>query len=141
MNHEEKLSRHSFLKSIGLGGSALMAVYLSSCVNESVNPNNNSGAGFTLDLTAAANSALLTTGGYVVANNIVIANVGNGSYAAVTRTCSHEGQKQVIYTNGEFFCTAHGARFNTTGQGLNGNGSRGLTTYSVTVSGNILTIG
>ena len=141
MKYQEKLSRHAFLRSLGFGGSALMAVYLSSCVNESVNPGNSNGSRFTLDLTAAANSALLNAGGYVISNNIVVANVGNGSYAAVTRTCSHEGQKQVIFNNGEFLCTAHGARFSTTGQGLNGNGSRGLTTYPVSVAGNILTIG
>ena len=133
----ENISRLDFLKKLGFGGSALMAVYLSSCVNESVNP---SGGGNSIDLGDPANAALLEAGGYVIVGNIVVANIGNGAYAAVTRICSHEGQKRVVYQNGEFYCPAHGARYNTSGKGLNSTGSRGLTTYTVTKSGNTLTI-
>lgn len=140
---KEKISRHQFLKSMGLGGSALVAVYcastaLSSCTNESgaVIP----AGGLTLDLTSSANAALKITGGFVVQNSIVIANIGGGKYVAVTQVCSHEGKKQVIYQNSEFYCTAHGARFDTAGKGLNANGKGGLKTYTVSVSGNTLTL-
>jgi cytochrome b6-f complex iron-sulfur subunit len=134
------ISRMEFLKKLGFGGSALMAVYLSACVNETVVPEGGTSAANTLDLTSAANAKLLNSGGYVITGNIVVANIGNGQYAAVTRICSHEGQKQVIYQNGEFYCTAHGAQFDTNGKGLNSNGKKGLTTYKVTKSGNILSI-
>ncbi|WP_055143628.1 Rieske (2Fe-2S) protein [Jiulongibacter sediminis] len=133
----ENISRLQFLKSLGLGGSALMAVYLSSCVNEIVGP---SGATNTLDLNDAANAGLLSDGGYVILGNIVVANIGGGQYAAVTRICSHEGQKKVVYRNGEFYCSAHGARFSNTGSGLNSTGSKGLTTYDVSQNGSVLTI-
>ncbi len=140
MNQEEKLSRHAFLKSLGLGGAALMAVYMSSCVNETgVNPSGN--GALTIDLTLAENAVLAKTGGYIIQNNIVIANIGNGNYAAVTRTCSHEGQKQVIYQNGEFYCPVHGARYSTSGKGLNSTGNKGIASYSVALNGNILTVG
>lgn len=93
----------------------------------------------TIDLTTAANAALKSVGGYVVTNNIVVANTAQG-YVATTVVCSHEGQRQVQLRNGEFYCPTHGARFDLTGKGLNGNGSRGLTVYKVAQSGSILTI-
>lgn len=134
---KESISRLQFLKSIGFGGSALMAVYLSSCVNESINP---SAGANSLDLNDAANSKLLENGGFVIIGNIVVANVGGGQYAAVTRICSHEGQKKIQYQNGEFYCSAHGARFSKSGEGLNSAGKKGLTTYTVTQNGSVLTI-
>ncbi|UBM59178.1 Rieske (2Fe-2S) protein [Marinilongibacter aquaticus] len=137
----ENISRLQFLRNLGFGGSALMAVYLSSCVNETVNPASSpSGQSTTVDLSDSANAALLQDGGYIILGNIVVANIGNGKFAAVTRICSHEGEKRVIYRNGEFYCTAHGARYDTSGNGLNGNGSRGLIAYTVTEEGNVLTI-
>lgn len=138
----EKISRHQFLKKLGLSGASLMAVYcasstLASCTNESsIAPSGK----LTLDLTDAANSALTKSGGFLVKNSIVVANI-NGKYVAVTQVCSHEGKKQVTFQNGEFFCTAHGARFDTSGKGLNANGRGGLTVYTTTLSGNTLTIG
>ena len=137
-NQSNNISRLSFLKQLGFGGSALMAVYMSSCVNESVNP---SIGGNTLDLNQSSNSSLLNVGGYVITGNIVVANLGGGKYAAVTKVCSHEGQQRVIYQNGEFYCTAHGARFDANGNGLNANGSKGLTTYAVSLNCSVLTIG
>lgn len=141
---KEKISRHQFLRSLGLGGAALVAVYcsgagLSSCTNEGTVAPAPSG-GLTLDLNATANAALKNSGGYIVQNEIVVANVGNGNYAAVTLVCSHEQRKEVTFRSGEFYCTAHGARFDTTGKGLNKDGSKGLTVYTVTVNGNTLTV-
>jgi cytochrome b6-f complex iron-sulfur subunit len=141
---KDKISRHQFLRSLGLGGSALMAVYcvgstLTSCTNEGSIAPAPSG-GLTLDLSASSNSALQTAGGYIVVNEIVVANVGNGKYVAVTHICSHEQKREVIFRNNEFYCTAHGARFDTTGKGLNGNGSKGLTIYTTSVNGSTLTI-
>ena len=64
-----------------------------------------------------------------------------GTYVAATVVCSHEGQRQVTFTNAnEFYCTAHGARYDPSGKGLNAEGSRGLKTYTVTQSGNTLRI-
>jgi cytochrome b6-f complex iron-sulfur subunit len=127
-----------------LGGAALVAVYcsgtaLTSCTNEgTIAPALSSG--LTLDLTAAANAALKNVGGYTVQNSIVVVNVGGSNYVAVTHICSHDQKKEVIFQNNEFYCTAHGARFDLTGKGLNGNGSKGLTVYTATLASDILTI-
>jgi cytochrome b6-f complex iron-sulfur subunit len=144
----EKMNRMEFLKSLGLKGASLFAVYcaasgLSSCVNESMDPTNPTGVTgneLILDLNLAAYSKLNTVGNYVVVSGIVIARVSASSFAAVTQVCSHEGRRQVVFNAGEFYCAAHGARFDTTGKGLNSTGSRGLKTYATVLDGTNLKV-
>ena len=144
----EKMNRMEFLKSLGLKGASLFAVYcaasgLSSCVNESMDPTNPTGGTgneLILDLNSAAYSKLNTVGNYVVVSGIVIARVSTSSFAAVTQVCSHEGRRQVVFNAGEFYCAAHGARFDTAGKGLNSTGSRGLKTYATVLDGTNLKV-
>jgi cytochrome b6-f complex iron-sulfur subunit len=144
----EKMNRMEFLKSLGLKGASLFAVYcaasgLSSCVNESMDPTNPTGvtgSELILDLNSAAYSKLNTVGNYVVVSGIVIARVSTSSFAAVTQVCSHEGRRQVVFNAGEFYCAAHGARFDTAGKGLNSTGSRGLKTYATVLDGTNLKV-
>jgi cytochrome b6-f complex iron-sulfur subunit len=142
------MNRMEFLKSLGLKGASLFAVYcaasgLSSCVNESMDPTNPTGGTgneLILDLNSAAYSKLNTVGNYVVVSGIVIARVSASSFAAVTQVCSHEGRRQVVFNVGEFYCAAHGARFDTAGKGLNSTGSRGLKTYATVLDGTNLKV-
>ena len=144
----EKMNRLEFLKSLGLKGASLFAVYcaasgLSSCVNESMDPTNPTGVTgneLILDLTSAAYTKLNTVGNYVVVSGIVIARVSTSTFAAVTQVCSHEGRRQVVFNAGEFYCAAHGARFDTAGKGLNSTGSRGLKTYVTLLEGTTLKV-
>lgn len=139
------MNRNEFLKNLGFKGAGLLAVYcagssLSGCVNNAQSVSPQAQGNLTIDLSAASNKALNTVGGFVVVSQTVIARTGTSTFAAATQICSHEEQPQVRYLNGEFYCTAHGARFSTGGKGLNGNGSRGLTTYQTQLNGNILTV-
>jgi cytochrome b6-f complex iron-sulfur subunit len=144
----EKMNRMEFLKSLGLKGASLFAVYcaasgLSSCVNESMDPTNPTGVTgneLILDLNSAAYTKLNTVGNYVVVSGIVIARVSATAFAAVTQVCSHEGRRQVVFNAGEFYCAAHGARFDTAGKGLNSTGSRGLKTYATLLEGTTLKV-
>ena len=140
---ENKIKRNEFLKSLGFKGASLLAVYcgvssLSSCSNESITPSNT--VDFSLDLTNAVYSKLNTAGNYVIVNGIVIARVSSTSFAAVTQVCSHENRPNVIFSNGEFYCTQHGATFSTTGAGKNANGSKGIKAYQTTLTGTSLRI-
>jgi cytochrome b6-f complex iron-sulfur subunit len=144
----EKMNRMEFLKSLGLKGASLFAVYcaasgLSSCVNESMDPTNPTGGTgneLILDLNSAAYTKLNPVGNYVVVSGIVIARVSATAFAAVTQVCSHEGRRQVVFNAGEFYCAAHGARFDTAGKGLNSTGSRGLKTYATLLEGTTLKV-
>ena len=145
---EEKLSRNAFLKSLGFKGASLLAVYcaipvLSSCINEP-SPNDPGIGGattdFTLDLNDPAFTTLNTVGKYVVTRSIVIARISSTSFAAVTQVCSHENRPKVIYQNAQFYCSEHGAKFDTDGRGLNSNGKRGLKVYITALDGSLLRI-
>jgi cytochrome b6-f complex iron-sulfur subunit len=140
---ENKIKRHEFLKSLGLNGASLLAVYcgasaLSSCQNDSVSPATN--VDFTLDLSSAAYSKLTTAGNYVVYNGVVVARISATAFAAVTQVCSHEGRPNVIYSGGGFYCTVHGATYSTSGAGTNSAGSRGIQAYKTTLTGTSLRV-
>lgn len=146
----EKINRLEFLKALGLKGASLFAVYcaasgLASCVNESMDPNQlpdvtDNANELILDLTNPTYSKLNTVGSYVIVNSIVIARVSATTFAAVTQVCSHEGKKKVYFRSGEFYCPEHGARFDTSGKGLNGNGSKGLRSYPTQLTGTTLKV-
>ena len=140
MTKADLIDRNVFLKQLGFSSAALLAVGLAACSKAAdVAP---LVSDIPLDLTDASNAALKTNGGYLVlsSQNVVVARTLTGGYAAVTLICSHQNQRQIYYTNGGFQCSAHGARFDDTGKGLNANGSNGLKSYATSLSGNILTI-
>ena len=141
---ENKLKRNEFLKSLGLKGATLMAVYcgmntLSSCSKgEGVAPLTS--VDFTLDLTQSSNAALTKDGGFIINNKVVVVRISASNFVAVTQICSHENKQSVTVVNGGFYCPEHGATFDVSGKGTNANGSRGLTTYKTTLSGTSLRI-
>jgi cytochrome b6-f complex iron-sulfur subunit len=133
------MDRKAFIAQLGLGAAfVLTAGCLGSCKKDTTAVTQN--VDFNLDLTAPANAALANNGGYIISNDVVVAKTNSGTYVAATVVCSHEGKKQIIFSNNEWSCTAHGARFNTAGSGLNGNGSGGLKIYNTSVSGNMLRV-
>jgi cytochrome b6-f complex iron-sulfur subunit len=133
------MDRRKFLSSIGVGAAfALTASCLGSCKKN----NGTTAVDFTIDITDSTYSSLKNNGGYVIKDQVVIARTTSGDYAAATVTCSHEGRQQVTYDKSanQWYCTAHGARFGMDGSGANGNGSKGLTIYKTTLSGNSLRV-
>jgi Rieske Fe-S protein len=133
------MTRQEFLSTLGLGAAFVLTTNcLSSCAKES-------GGGpvdFTIDLADANYATLKTNGNYLVINGTVVAKTTAGEYVAATVTCSHQGQKQVTYdkANNNYYCTAHGARFDLQGDGLNNTGSGGLTVYKTSLTGNSLRV-
>lgn len=137
------MKRKDFLKSIG--GAAAVAVTFSclgGCTKSDILTDTDitSGLPFTIDLTAAEASPLMNNGGYIIKNNTVVARDLSGNYVAATNLCSHEQLRKVIFQNGEYYCTEHGARFNLEGTGLNSDGSGGLAIFQTSLEGNILTV-
>lgn len=95
----------------------------------------------TIDLTDVKYSSLNTTGGFAVVQNVIVANLGNGAWAALSSVCTHQGC-EISYNPSvnNFPCPCHGSIFSTTGAVVNGPASTALKSYTVTKSGNILTI-
>ena len=123
------MTRKEFISKLGIGAAfALTTPCISSCAkDEAPEPRD---IDFDMDLTLEENAALATNGGFVIINGIVVARSLSGDYVAATVTCSHNAFDQVIYQDGEWFCTRHGARFDEAGQGLNPFGSDGLTIFN-----------
>lgn len=134
------MKRKEFLATIGVGAAfALTSTCLGGCSKDKVEPSGD--VNFDIDLTNSAFSALKEPSGFVIHEGVVIARSISGEYLAATVICSHENLQQVTFnTQDEWFCTAHGARFDKEGKGLNSNGSKGLTVYNTEKSGDILRV-
>lgn len=144
LEQSEKITRTKFLKKLGVSSAAIFAATycttsLTSCKNsDSVAP---VGTAITIDLTNATYSKLTAKNAYVILNNsIVLAHTSDDTFVAVPLQCSHEGTLQVTYRTSEFYCTTHGARFSNAGVGLNTEGRNGLKLYTVSKSGNTITV-
>lgn len=156
-----EVSRGQFLKQLGLGTKALMAVYclgaVSACSNEEEptpnsttnNTGNNSGNNaatgikgtttgsaidFTIDLAATNYTKLKTEGEYVFVEGIIIANA-KGKYVALSKTCTHQGS-EVIYRKSEndIWCSSHGSEFGLGGEVEKSPATKGLTVYKAELS-------
>jgi cytochrome b6-f complex iron-sulfur subunit len=134
------MTRKEFLAQMGIGATgALMVACLGGCSKAS-NPAP-APVNFTLDLNLPANAALGQNGGYVYSNGVIVAKTMSGNLIAVSQACTHQGVT-VVYDNQNnvFFCSAHGSAFNTSGAVVNGPANSPLRQYTVSTSGNIVTI-
>ena len=137
-----RMERKEFLKQglIMCGLSLIPIGVIESCKKQSyAGPSN---VNFTLDLTNTANASLNNTGGSVYANGLIIICTGASTYDALSATCTHAGCT-VGYngTSRTIVCPCHGGTYNlSTGAVISGPPPSGLTKYTVTKSGNILTI-
>ena len=138
------MQRREFLGSFTAPVIAACAVCLGACSKSSNGGGNGTStatANFTIDLT----TQLLTVGSSVAANGVLIARLTSGSapsaFVAVQQACTHQGTN-INYnaTNQSFLCPNHGAIFNTSGANTGGQSTSALKVYSVSVSGNTMTV-
>jgi len=122
-----------------LCGLALVPGLLNSCSKSSTTTNKN--VNFTLDLSSSTNSALQNVGGYVVSNDVIVIRTGSGSFVALSALCTHQGCTVGYNANSQkLVCPCHGGTFDTNGTVLAGPPPKPLQKFTVTQSGNTLTI-
>jgi cytochrome b6-f complex iron-sulfur subunit len=135
------MDRRGFLTVAGVGTVAAVCVScLSGCAQSNpVSPP--TGVDFTLDLSAPANAALATEGGYVYSNGVIIAKITGGSFVALSQACTHQGNT-VVYRLGsnDFYCGAHGSIYSTSGAVTRGPAPNPLRAYACTLSGTSLRV-
>lgn len=160
-----QVSRGQFLKQMGMSTKALMGFYcmgaLASCTTDDdpvpakkddPSPGGASGIdgttsgssiNFKLDLTNANFSKLKTDGEFVYAGDVIIANVGNQNYIALSKMCTHQGTS-VVFRKGsqDFRCPNHGSEFSSSGAVTKSPAGRSLTVFTTTLSAdkNTLTV-
>ncbi|WP_420151210.1 ubiquinol-cytochrome c reductase iron-sulfur subunit [Spirosoma sp.] len=131
------ISRHDFFR---LVGTSVGVILLSNC-SMGCSRQENSGptpvdqkVDFTLRLADQANENLRVKGGYVIANDIIVAQSKEGKFIAVSANCTHEGT-QLTYKSAEnqFFCPLHLSRFDTAGNVVMGPAAKPLVQYLTVV--------
>jgi cytochrome b6-f complex iron-sulfur subunit len=142
------MNRREIIKRIAMGGATLVVspLIFTSCEKEpdtTGGNNNNTGTGgntLTVDLSLPANADLLNAGGFSVISEVIVINSA-GTYIALSAKCTHSGCN-VTYnsTAGNLPCPCHGSLFSTSGAVLSGPAGSPLAVYTVTKSGNILTV-
>ena len=133
------MDRKEFLASLGIGAAVLACTdCLQGCtpLGGPGVPSAPTNVHLSVDLTASANSALKSAGGYIYSGGLIIAHLVNGSYVALSQTCTHQGGTvQYLATNNIFLCPVHGSTFATDGSVLNGPATRPLVKYNVSLNG------
>jgi len=136
------MDRKEFLSQIGLGAAGMILFgCLGGCEKKDDAPAAPTNVNITLDLTASANAPLLTAGGYIYTNGIIVAQTTSGTYLAVAQACTHEGYTvEFDSASTRFHCKLHNSWFTSTGSVVSGQARSALTQYTVTKTGNTLTI-
>ena len=144
------MNRREIIKRIAMGGTTLMVspLVFTSCEKEPEDGVNNNGTGtpgtgtssLTVDLSQPSYSNLLNPGGFAVVSDVIVIN-SSGTYIALSVKCTHSSCS-VTYnaSSGNLPCPCHGSVFSTSGAVINGPAASPLPVYTVTKSGNILTI-
>lgn len=136
------MQRRNFIGNLARGAGTLIVLPLAitSCEQDPVNDPNGNGDLLVVDLTDAQNSSLLSEGGFIIRNNVIIINSG-GNYTALSSVCTHSAC-QVTYnaSNNNLPCPCHGSLFSISGSVLNGPADAPLETYPVTENGDVLEI-
>ncbi|WP_231489811.1 ubiquinol-cytochrome c reductase iron-sulfur subunit [Pedobacter sp. Leaf170] len=139
------MDRKDFLNSIGMSAAAFALINCVGCkksdTSSSTGTTGPTGVNFSLDLSLAANAALLNNGGSLVSNGVIVAKTKMGSYIAVQQSCTHESYTLSYQSaNSRFYCPNHGATFSENGAVTNGPATRALTVYNTQLIGTTLKI-
>ena len=135
------MKRKEFLEKLGIGAAfVLTSTCMGGCSRDQADPPKD--INFTIDLEDPKYAELQVFGSYIIEDQVVIARSNTGDYLAATLICSHEGLSQITYSEreGAWFCTAHEALFAEDGEGLNANGSKGLTIFNTEKTDNLLRV-
>jgi cytochrome b6-f complex iron-sulfur subunit len=137
------MNRRDLIQKVLIGGTTILVIpdLVSSCSKSNGTDGNTGGNNtLTLDLTDSKYTALNTVGGFVVVQNIIVANTAAG-YVALSSVCTHQGCT-ISYssTNNNFPCPCHGSVYSTSGSVINGPATVALSSYAVSKSGTTLTI-
>ncbi len=145
------MRRKEFFTALSVSaGTVMFAPFLVSCSKGSsvADPGTGGTPGgtvdFTLDLSLPANAALMTVGGSLVNNGIIIANTTSG-YVALANLCTHQGSP-VLYdsVNNRFNCSntgsGHGSQYSLNGAVTAGPAPKALKLYNTSLAGTKLRV-
>lgn len=126
----------------GCGGSGGNPSSPSSAVSLPVVTGTVSGATVTLAIDASSPLAAVGSAALVQTSNgrLLVAHTGQGTFTALSATCTHEGCTITGYGSQTFVCPCHGAQYDTSGHVTRGPATRPLPQYATSFVDNVLTI-
>jgi Rieske Fe-S protein len=146
----DALTRRGFLSSSAM---ALIAATLAACGDSATGPRSDaplpSGvavAGRVMTISLATQTALASTGGFVVTANaatnayVIVINLGSNTYRAFSSICTHEGCIVSGFSGNVITCNCHGSQFTTTGQVAVGPAPRALAQFGATYNAGANTV-
>ncbi|WP_413667947.1 ubiquinol-cytochrome c reductase iron-sulfur subunit [Mucilaginibacter sp. Mucisp86] len=139
------MDRKEFLSTIGITAASFALINCIGCSKKSDSASGSitgpTGVDFTLDLSLSANSALLSNGGYLASNGVIVAKTTAGAYIAVQQSCTHESYPLIYQgSSQQFYCNNHGSAFTEAGVVKNSPANRNLTVYKTTLTGTSLRV-
>src|SRR5258707_739096 len=129
------MSRKDFIRLAGAGALAWVALTQFGCSKSDTNPKKD----FTLDLTDSQNIALLTAGGFVYVQEVIVFKATDGNFYALSQVCTHQGCT-VLYdeSQNDIACPCHGSTFDVHGNVLGGPAPSPLLEYATSLNGSML---
>jgi cytochrome b6-f complex iron-sulfur subunit len=148
-NNYSIMDRRLLIQRVLMGTTALVLMpgILTSCEKSDYNPDDKVPLGpdikndIKIDITQSEYAVLANAGGSKVVSGIIVVNTGTNGYVALSASCTHAGT-QINYSSASnnLQCPSHGSVFSLTGSVIEGPAVLALKTYTVSKSGNILTI-
>ena len=95
----------------------------------------------TRDLTGSRVKVLQKSGGFLLINSaLTVVIKADGEIRAFTSICTHQGCDVYAFQSSRLMCPCHGSEYNTQGQVVAGPAPSPLKKFSVSQSGDIVTI-
>jgi len=139
------MDRRKFIANIGAPVFATCAVCLAACSKSGGSPSSGNPGTTPANVTIDLSSQLQTVGSSVLQSGIIVVRLAAAndpsSFTAVQSACTHQGTTlNYVSGNNDFECPLHGSRFTTNGAVLNGPATTPLKKYTISITGNTMTI-
>jgi len=138
------MDRKEFFRALGITATSSAVLACVSCSKgggSTPQVQGPTGVDFTLDLTAAANSALVAKGGFLSSTNVLVGHTLAGAYIAVQLSCTHASYPLTYEANlQKFYCANHGSAFSESGAVLTGPANTSLTACKTQLTGTSLRV-
>ena len=136
------MTRKDFFELIGVSiPSALTFCSVGSCTKSNTVPSGK--IDFSIDLNDPLYNKLVNMDSFVFINkgiDIIIAHTVKNEYVAVSARCTHQGSLVAYYTSDMFFCSKHGASYDTKGNVTQGPAVSPLQHFSTELNGSMLRV-
>lgn len=133
---QRPMDRQEFFRLVGIGvGAILLTRCVSGCSGADTpdpKPNPARKIDFSINLDDKTSENLKAKGGYIIINDVIVAQTKDGRFIAVSANCTHQGTQLVFKpSENQFYCPLHLSRFDTKGNVITGPATQALQQYTV----------